>query len=345
MQKPAIPANEKERIKILEALAILDTPIERSFERITRLAKTVFNVPIVAFSLIDSERQWFKSIQGLNVCETSRDVSFCGHAINQSEIFVVEDARQDPRFADNPLVTGDPNIRFYAGCPIVLDNDKMIGALCIIDTEPRTLRDQDILMLKDMAELITVELKLHIDTQKQQKLNSDLEKAKKQASIDNLTRVYNRGGIEDILKKKIKNSKRSGKNFSIALIDIDNFKEINDKYGHCAGDEVLRETAKRLLEGYRRSDITGRWGGEEFLIILDTQIPHDAMAAAERARLMVSTRAIEFEFDIIYTTITTGIVTFNAKEPVTLTKLIDAADKALYVGKKTGKNKVVKSGS
>ena len=144
MKAPKLPSNESARVD--------------AFERITRLTKLIFNVPIVAFSLIDSERQWFKSIQGLNVCETSREVSFCGHAINQDELFIVNDALKDERFADNPLVTANPNIRFYAGYPIYSTDNFKIGTLCIIDTQPRTLSEQELAPLKDMAALIQTEV-------------------------------------------------------------------------------------------------------------------------------------------------------------------------------------------
>ena len=115
MDKPPIPYDEQSRLAALKSLGILDTPAEERFDRFTRLAQKLFNAPIAAISLVDDKRQWFKSMQGLEVEETERDIAFCAHAITDDEIFTVDDASTDPRFADNPLVTGDPNIRFYAG--------------------------------------------------------------------------------------------------------------------------------------------------------------------------------------------------------------------------------------
>ncbi|MBV8802410.1 MAG: GAF domain-containing protein, partial [Gammaproteobacteria bacterium] len=119
MQKPIIPENESERVKSLIELNILDTPVTQSFERLTRITKVLFNVPMVTITLIDSERQWFKSKQGLDYCETSRDLSICAHAINQDDIFIINDTLLDSRFFDHPAVVGEPNIRFYAGYPIL----------------------------------------------------------------------------------------------------------------------------------------------------------------------------------------------------------------------------------
>ena len=149
MQAPKNPDNEAHRIATLRELRILDTPPEERFDRITSAAQRLFDVPIALVSLVDENRQWFKSCYGLSAAETPRDISFCGHAILGADVLVIEDALQDPRFADNPLVTGDPNIRFYAGCPLRANSGDALGTLCIIDRKPhlfdqrhrRTLRD------------------------------------------------------------------------------------------------------------------------------------------------------------------------------------------------------------
>src|SRR5438270_10055720 len=118
MIPPALPADEPERLAALQALHVLDTPPEERFDRITRVARRLFGVPIALISLVDARRQWSKSRQGLDLPEAAREVSFCGHAILGDEVFVVPDARQDPRFAANPLVTSEPHVRFYAGQPL-----------------------------------------------------------------------------------------------------------------------------------------------------------------------------------------------------------------------------------
>ncbi len=137
MKQPALPADEEARLATLRSYGVLDTDPEPAFDRLTRLGASVFGAPIVLVSLIDHNRQWFKSCYGLNLRETGRDVSFCAHAIGSDQPLVVMDTLKDERFADNPMVTGPPGIRFYAGAPLVTPFGARVGTFCIIDTEPR----------------------------------------------------------------------------------------------------------------------------------------------------------------------------------------------------------------
>ncbi|MDP3585578.1 MAG: PAS domain-containing protein, partial [Thiobacillus sp.] len=158
MHPPSLPDNELQRLQALRARDILDTPDEERFDRLTRLAKNVLGVPIALVSLVDSDRQWFKSRQGLEACETGRDISFCGHAILGGDIFEVTDARLDPRFSDNPLVTGPPNIRFYAGAPLSTPEGYRLGTLCLISDQPRQLNASERQVLLDLAACVEAEL-------------------------------------------------------------------------------------------------------------------------------------------------------------------------------------------
>nr|WP_081617254.1 PAS domain S-box protein [Thioalkalivibrio sulfidiphilus] len=163
MQPPERPQNETQRLNALYERAILDTPAEERFDRITRLAQRLFEVPIALVSLVDEQRQWFKSRQGLDVCETGRDVSFCAHTILEEDILAVNDAATDPRFANNPLVTGEPHIRFYAGAPLATRDGYRIGTLCIIDTRPRELTPSQRLALRELADCVQDEINLRQD--------------------------------------------------------------------------------------------------------------------------------------------------------------------------------------
>lgn len=158
MQRPAIPDDETARLRALQACAVLDTAPEERFDRITRLAQTIFGVEIALVSLVDADRQWFKSRQGLSATETPRDISFCGHAILGDDVLEIEDAVQDPRFVDNPLVTGAPFIRFYAGMPLHSADGYRVGTLCIIDSAPRVFTERDRFMLRDLAHCVDQEL-------------------------------------------------------------------------------------------------------------------------------------------------------------------------------------------
>ena len=156
-----IPADEDQRIAALRQLLILDTPPEQRFDRIVAFASEEFDMPIVLVSLVDSKRQWFKARIGIDACETGREDSFCGHAILQSEILVVEDALRDARFHDNPFVTGEPHLRFYAGAPLQLPGAASIGTLCMIDRKPRRLDDTDLAILGALRQLVVDELVAH----------------------------------------------------------------------------------------------------------------------------------------------------------------------------------------
>jgi phosphoribosyl 1,2-cyclic phosphodiesterase/CheY-like chemotaxis protein len=155
----AIPDDEEQRIASLRDLKILDTDPDERFDRITRLATALFDVPISTITLIDENRQWFKSCVGLGKREDPRDVSFCAHAVHGREPMVVEDTFHDGRFADNPLVIDEPRIRFYAGYPLILDDGRCIGTLCLIDTRPRMMQGTDLGRLRDLADLAMQEIR------------------------------------------------------------------------------------------------------------------------------------------------------------------------------------------
>lgn len=158
MIKASLPDNEQERLALLHAMLLLDTPPEQRLDKIVEFAAAEFNVPICLISLVDSERQWFKARIGLDACETARDISFCAHALHSEQILLVPDALLDARFHDNPLVSGPPHIRFYAGAPLACKDGLVIGTLCLIDTVPRTLDTVEQAILGSLRELAVLEL-------------------------------------------------------------------------------------------------------------------------------------------------------------------------------------------
>lgn len=163
MEKPGIPGNEAQRVAHLKALQVLDTTPEERFDNITILATEIFDTPIALISLVDEKRQWFKSRCGLDVEETSREISFCGHVVESAEPMVVKDTSQDPRFADNPLSTDDSApIAFYAGAPLITDNGLILGTLCLIDHKPRDFSATQLSQLQRLARLVVDELDLRI---------------------------------------------------------------------------------------------------------------------------------------------------------------------------------------
>jgi phosphoribosyl 1,2-cyclic phosphodiesterase/DNA-binding response OmpR family regulator len=158
-ERPPLPPDEEQRLATLHSLKILDTPVEQRFDRLTRLAARTLQVPVALVSLVDRERQWFKSAHGIDVRQTPRDSSFCAHAVAARELLMVPDALADPRFADNPQVNGSNRLRFYAGCPLFV-HESCVGTLCVLDVRPRHLGAEQVALLKDVAALVERELKL-----------------------------------------------------------------------------------------------------------------------------------------------------------------------------------------
>jgi GAF domain-containing protein len=181
------PAKEKQRLKVLWQYQLLDTVPEEVFDDLAELAARICEAPIAMITLVDEKRQWFKSKVGVTVNETSRDISFCSHAIEQSDLFIVPDATQDDRFAENPLVTSDPKIRFYAGAPLITPDGYALGTLCVIDKVPRELRPEQQQALRVLARHVMTQLELRRHTlelaraQKDRaRVENDLQKAQQE---------------------------------------------------------------------------------------------------------------------------------------------------------------------
>lgn len=197
-----IAQNEKKRLNVLWQYEVLDTVPEEVFDDLTELAARICEAPIALISLVDEKRQWFKSRVGTPVQETSRDISFCAHAIQQSDLFIVPDATKDPRFADNPLVKSDPKIRFYAGAPLITPDGYALGTLCVIDKVPRELRPDQKQALIILGRHVVSQLELRRRSRELsnvreenkhargelEKLKGELAKARRQLSLHNGTR-------------------------------------------------------------------------------------------------------------------------------------------------------------
>jgi len=153
-----VPPDEEQRLAALHALGLLDTPAEERFDRLTRVTAALFDVPIALVSLVDANRQWFKSCVGTDITESSREMSFCAYAVAEKDMLVIPDALRDDRFADNPVVSGPPYVRFYAGAPIFTGDGHCAGTLCVIDGRPRDFTQEDKDRLRDLAAIVQQEL-------------------------------------------------------------------------------------------------------------------------------------------------------------------------------------------
>ena len=315
MLVPGKPANEAARIQALQGLDLLDSAPEERFDRLTRLAKRLFNVPIALVTLVDTNRQWFKSCVGLDVSETPRDVSFCGHAILNDGLLLVPDAREDVRFHDNPLVTGAPNIRFYAGYPLTVPNGNKMGTLCLIDTKPRDLDQEERALLRDLAEMAEQELA-----------------AVQIASMDELTLLSNRRGFKQLAQHALDACARLERPATLLFFDLNDFKQINDLYGHAEGDSALKTFADVLRIAFRESDVVGRLGGDEFVALLTGSSHIETTAIMARLKDILEERnaTLHRGYAIRFSV---GQIEYDAKRHETVDRLLADADSAMYVHK------------
>ncbi len=477
-QEPAIRAvsrkqeiEEEVRLAALRTTGLLDTPSDAEFDELVVLASEICKTPMGMFTLIDRERQWFKARVGIPVTEMPRSVAFCDHTIKQHELFIVEDAACDQRFKQNPLVTGDPGIRFYAGMPLEAPGGALIGTLCVVDTVPRVLSESQqhalrvlasqlkskmsmraqqrdlrralrekehmaaelaaserrfrifmnhapfLVYMKDSQERLTfyndrMAERFHISSREwlgktsqelwppggaeeirrneqqvvsggrmiekveetverdgrkacwktfkfpwwnergeimlgafaldvtdelaqRKALEEANEKLSRQATIDVLTGLPNRRVLDERVEFEFRFALRHKTPLSVLLLDLDNFKKINDQLGHAEGDRVLQAAAQVLRDKMRATDLAARYGGEEFVVLLPGADTDGAILFAERVRAGLR----ELQGGNGAVTASLGIASIDATTSGGK-RLIQRADEAMYEAKRSGKDRI-----
>ncbi len=312
---------EAMRQDALERQQITDTPRDEAFDRVVRLACAALSAPMGAITFIESERQWIKAEQGLGVHETPRDISFCTHALTGDDVMVVEDASRDPRFASNPFVMSKDGIRFYAGAPLTTREGYKLGTLCVVDHIPRKIHKRERGLLKDMAAIVVGEMEL-----------------RRRVGTDVLTGLYTRRFVDELGMREIIRARRDGESLTAAFIDADKFKSINDTYGHPVGDAVLRAIGPACKRALRITDILGRYGGEELVLLLPRTNLQAAIPVLERVRQEVEAMAIP-ELKGRPVTVSIGAAELGEND-LTITDLLGRADTALLRAKQGGRNRV-----
>lgn len=280
--RPPVPENEEERLAELHSLALLDTTSEARFEDYTSLIAEIFDFPIVLLSLVDQDRQWFKSACGLNVRQTSRDVSFCAHAILHDSIFIVPDTHADPRFAENPLVVGEPFIRFYAGAVVRGPRGLPLGTLCLIDHKPRQLPEVDAGRLRQFAGLIQREIS-HSDD-----LASLRASVEFSAYYDPLTKLANRRLLLDRLQKLLESASARQSQVAVLLFNVAGQRLINQSFGSDAGDGLLMQIAERLEQSVPPGGTAARLQGDEFVVAFSVAGDTDLTLRLETTRALLA---------------------------------------------------------
>jgi diguanylate cyclase (GGDEF)-like protein len=305
MQIPDIPVDEARRLTALHATRLLGSAPEEAFDRITRMAARLLNAPTALVSLVDKDVQWFKSRCGFEPTETRRDISFCGHAILDHEPLVVGDATQDPRFRDNPLVLGEPHVRFYVGVPLYSADRMPIGTLCVLDVVPRQLTDDELDLLRDLARM--VEQLIHhrqlataaqalythvLQTAASPELSAAAGQVEFLLNHDVLTGLSNRQALVRSIGDNLAGWREQGTQTLLASINLDRFKRLNEALGHHAGDQALVSITWSLQGVLRPEDVLARVGNDEFVVLLPG-LGDDSVA---RDRLRQLTQAVHREF-------------------------------------------------
>lgn len=251
MKRPRKTSDEAYRLDTLRSLRLLDTPPEERFDRITRIAARALGTSWAMLNLVDEHRLCVKSSRGLDIREIPRDLSFCGHTILDDDILVIPDACKDRRFKDNPYVTGDPGIRFYAGCPLSAANGTMVASLCVCDSEPRDFSEDEMVLLRDLANIAEQELD-----------------AARPATLDALTGLSDPNSFFHLSRHMLNLCERLERPATLVYFRLGGKHFRNALHGHSRGDRLLMSFADVLLAVSRESDIRGRVDQDEFAVLL-----------------------------------------------------------------------------
>ncbi|MGK9175322.1 sensor domain-containing diguanylate cyclase [Yokenella regensburgei] len=264
MKAPATPANEEQRLASLRDSGLLDTGTNERFDRLTRLAKRLFNVPVALVTLVGEQTLHFKTSDGMAYENLPRSLSFCGHTILSASPLVINDTQQDERFNGNPLVHGEEGLRFYAGYPLHLPDGASVGSFCLIDRSPRDFTPAELEILKDFALIVENEFAVM-----------------SAATTDELTGLFNRRAFDSLVRFAISSARRRAEPLALAWLDLDGFKQINDTWGHSEGDEALKAMAGVMRASFREADLLVRYGGDEFAVLFSDTHENGAWIAVE----------------------------------------------------------------
>ncbi len=315
--------------------------VDQQMSRIRRIGARLFDVDSCIITLGDVDPLTANADRST---ATAAETAFCRSIPLHGEPSVVLDTIQDQAFAKHALVTGAPHIRFYAAHPVHTQEKALIGSIALIDYAPRTSFDEgDRQMLADLAALVERELAFRSVNASQLDLQKKNKNLRRKSLIDPLIGTWNRGAIMRILTIEAIRCDKAGLPLSLIVADLDYFKKINDTHGHPAGDTVLVKAASRLRSCIRPQEALGRYGGEEFLIILPGSSHLTAMAVAERMRHAIASQPEIIGGTTLNLTISAGVASTDLFPSATTEELISRADVALYAAKDAGRNCVIQA--
>ena len=315
------PRGEEARLAALDRYDILDTSSEESFDRVTRLVRRIFRVPMSTITFIDGHRQWFKSQSGLVDRETDREPAFCNFAVSMGAPLVVEDALADPRFANNPFVLGPPHIRFYAGIPLITPDGQAIGTLCAMDRTPRSFEMEELATLSDLANFVMSELELRA-----------------LSATDRLTGALSRRSFKEEGARMLAAALHHGHPLSCIVFDLDKLKAVNDNFGFACGNRILCESLAVCRPRLRQADLLGRISGDEFGLLLPHMGRADAIQLAEVLRATISTTYLDQPKQAVSISASFGVAAAD-RSVTDVDFLVKGAESALAEAKREGGNR------
>ena len=339
---PPHPMDEEERLVALRKYRILDTDPEPQFDRVASIARRQFDAPIGLVTFMDSDRNFLKARGDLPFNESPRAISFCGHAILDDQVLVVNDASADERFSENPIVTGEFHIRFYAGAPLITPTGHRIGTVCVFDTQPRENFDEaDKAKLKDLAAIVTDHLEMrlivgNVHDEIQTRRLAEAE-AKHLAYHDPLTGQPNRSHLKKVMAEGLPFEVKGV--LAALSADLDHFKSVNDALGHVAGDELLRRTVETIRDAVGKDAFVSRVSGDEFIVLLDGKT-WDAVEAIAARLVTETSEPLVLRGHTLSIGLSIGVAFAQAGDH-DLGALVRRADLALYEAKKAGRKRFV----
>lgn len=331
------PDNEADRLAALASYGQLDSAREADFNLLAEIAAELCGAPYAFISLVDADRVWHKAAVGIEPAQSPRNANYCAWTVLQDQDLHIPDLRLDPRTAAMPATLGAPAFRMYSGANLITSDGMRIGTLCVLDTQVRTLtaRQQD--LLRRLARQVMALMELR---QRDRELALALTAMQRLASEDGLTGLMNRRALIEALQREVERCRRMGSALSVVMIDLDHFKDVNDRHGHAMGDAVLRGVAATLRSGIRAVDIAGRYGGEELCLVLPDTSAAGAATVAESLRAAVAAQPYEDGGQSVSITASFGVATFDKDGTNSADQLLRAADEALYRAKTSGRNRV-----
>ncbi len=323
----AMHMHDERRLSALRAYDPAGMGQDHGLDALCSLVRMTLNVPMAAVTLVDERLTHHVGLAGMELGALPNDITFCSRTIEGTLPMLVEDATKDARFASNPFVITDPGVRFYLGAPLIAPDGSALGAICAVDTKTRLCSAEEISKLSTLASTAVQILEMR----------RRMSEVRTFALTDSLTGIANRAGIELEIEKAIAVQQRHALPFALAYFDVDHFKQVNDQFGHEAGDRLLRLIGRALATRTRREEASGRLGGDEFVILLvgvNTVTAHDA-AVQIKARL--DHAVAESGFPVSFSM---GVAVFETP-PLSVETAFRSADSLLYKAKRQGKNQII----